>query len=211
MNYVANIIRASKNSSEATTPDVLERKLLRGEAFEDVASVSTDALGQLLDAFRSAGDAVEYRPQIAFSGDDNSIREIDTLRARRRKLDNALARLNALYLYDDEAMPEKDFVMQRGQITKQLEEVNARIEELQNQESSEELGDDFIGKASYYIMANKLIEDRYIDYEKYIRAIDPSIPRSFLRQIIDHIVVNDGRVISITFKNGSTHTFTYKT
>ena len=185
--------------------------MLRGEAFEDVASVSTDALGQLLDAFRSAGDAVEYRPQIAFSGDDNSIREIDTLRARRRKLDNALARLNALYLYDDEAMPEKDFVMQRGQITKQLEEVNARIEELQNQESSEELGDDFIGKASYYIMANKLIEDRYIDYEKYIRAIDPSIPRSFLQQIIDHIVVNDGRVISITFKNGSTHTFTYKT
>lgn len=37
------------------------------------------------------------------------------------------------------------------------------------------------------------------------------IPRSFLQQIIDHIVVNDGRVISITFKNGSTHTFTYKT
>ena len=63
----------------------------------------------------------------------------------------------------------------------------------------------------YYIMANKLIEDRYIDYEKYIRAIDPSIPRSFLQQIIDHIVVNNGRVISITFKNGSTHTFTYKT
>ena len=170
LNYVANIIRASKNSSEATTPEVLERKLLRGEAFEDVASVSTDALGQLLDAFRSAGDAVEY-----------------------------------------EAMPEKDFVMQRGQITKQLEEVNARIEELQNQESSEELGDGFIGKASYYIMANKLIEDRYIDYEKYIRAIDPSIPHSFLQQIIDHIVVNDGRVTSITFKNGATHTFTYKT
>ena len=41
-------------------------------------------------------------------------------------------------------------------------------------------------------------------------TIDPSIPRSFLQQIIDHIVVNDGRVISITFKNGSTHTFTYK-
>lgn len=56
-----------------------------------------------------------------------------------------------------------------------------------------------------------LHEDRYIDYEKYIRAIDPSIPHSFLQQIIDHIVLNDGRVTSITFKNGSTHTFTYKT
>ena len=67
--------------------------------------------------------------------------KLTPFRARRRKLDNALARLNALYLYDDEAMPEKDFVMQRGQITKQLEEVDARIEELQNQESSEELGE----------------------------------------------------------------------
>lgn len=148
---------------------------------------------------------------MAFAGDDNDINEIDLLRARHRKLDNALTRLNTLYLYDNEAMPEKDFVMQRGQITKQLEEVNARIEELQNQESSEDLSDGFINKASYYILANKLIEKRYIDYEKYIRTIDPSIPRSFLQQIIDHIVVNDGRVTSITFKSGATHTFTYKT
>ena len=108
-------------------------------------------------------------------------------------------------------MPEKDFVMQRGQISKQLEEVNARIAAIQSQEAaSNDVDDDFIAKASYYIMANKLIEDRYIDYEKYIRTLDPSIPRNFLQQIIDHIVVNDGRVASITFKNGATHTFTYK-
>ena len=211
LNYVANIVRASKNSSETTTPEVLERKLLRGEVFKDVASINAEALDQLLNAFCSAGDAVEYRPQIAFSGNDNDIKEIDILRSRRRKLDSALARLNTLYLYGDETMPEKDFVMQRGQITKQLEEVNARIEELQNQESGEDLSDGFINKASYYILANKLIEKRYIDYEKYIRTIDPSIPRSFLQQIIDHIVVNDGRVTSITFKSGATHTFTYKT
>ena len=211
MNYVANIIRASKNSSDTTTPEVLERKLLRGEAFENVASINADALKQLLKAFYSTGDAIEYRPQIAMSAEDNTIREIDTLRARHRKLENALARLNALYLYDDEAMPEKDFVMQRGQISKQLEEVNARIAAIQSQEAaSNDVDDDFIAKASYYIMANKLIEDRYIDYEKYIRTLDPSIPRNFLQQIIDHIVVNDGRVASITFKNGATHTFTYK-
>ena len=48
---------------------------------------------------------------------------------------------------DVHAVRDLSFTMQRGQITEQLEEVNARIEELQNQESSEELGDDFIGKA----------------------------------------------------------------
>lgn len=211
MNYVANIIRASKNSSEATTAEALERKLLRGDAFAEVASVNAEALEQLLASFSAAGDAVEYRPQLALTGADTTINEADTLKAKKQRLENALSRLNALYLYDDEAMPEKDFVMQRGQITTQLEEVNARLSVLQAQGSPSKLvDDDFIRKASYYIMANKLIEDRYIDYEKYIRAIDPAVPKSFLSQIIDHIDADDGRVTAITFKNGIEHRFTYR-
>lgn len=59
-------------------------------------------------------------------------------------------------------------------------------------------------------MVEKLVQDSYIDYEKYIRTVDPSVPRSFLLSIIDHIDVGDGRVDSITFKNGITHHFTYK-
>ncbi len=98
-----------------------------------------------------------------------------------------------------------------GRSLSNLKKSTPASKELQNQESSEALGDNFIGRASYYIMANKLIEDRYIDYEKYIQAIAPSIPRSFLQQIIDHIIANDGRVVSITFKSGATHTFTDKT
>lgn len=212
MNYVANIIRTSKNSSEATTTETLERKLLRGDAFAEVASVNVETLEQLLASFSAAGDAVEYRPQLALTGTDTTINEADPLKAKKQRLENALSRLNALYLYDDEAMPEKDFVMQRGQITKQLEEVNARLSVLQAQGSPNDLADDdFIRKASYYIMANKLIEDRYIDYEKYIRAIDPAVPKSFLSQIIDHIDVDDGRVTAITFKNGVEHRFTYNT
>lgn len=138
--------------------------------------------------------------------------EIDTLKARKRRLETALSRLNTLYLYDDEAMPEKDFVMQRGDITKQLAQVDARLAELQAS-SPPVVGasEDPTMKASYYIMIEQLVQDSYLDYEKYIRSINPSVPRNFLLSVIDHIVVNDGRVISITFKNGATHTFTYKT
>ena len=211
LNYIANIIRASKSYTESTTTDTLERKLLRGEVFDDVAGINEDALSQLLDSFSAAGDATEYRPQLALSGPDDTITEIDTLKAKRQKLENALARLNALYLYDEEAMPEKDFVMQRSQISQQLEDVNAKIGAIQSQEAGGQgMSDDFIRKASYYIMAEKLIEDRYIDYEKYIRTIDPAVPKSFLASIIDHIDVDDGRVDSITFKNGVEHHFTYK-
>jgi len=58
-------------------------------------------------------------------------------------------------------------------------------------------------------MAEKLVEDRYLDYEKYIRAIDPAVPKSFLASVIDCIDVDDGRVAAITFKNGIEYRFTY--
>ncbi len=58
-------------------------------------------------------------------------------------------------------------------------------------------------------MTEKLVEDDYVDFEKYIRSVDPAVPKSFLASIIDHIDVDDGRVASITFKNGIEHIFSY--
>lgn len=211
LNYIANIIRASRTHSLSTTAETLERKLLRGDTFKDVTGIDQKTISQLLNVLNSAEDAGEYRPQFALSGSTNSISEADTLKSKRQKLENALARLNALYLYDDEAMPEKDFVMQRSQISQQLEAVNARLEVVQAADpgSGASVSDDFIRRASYYIMTEKLVEDRYIDYEKYIRTIDPSVPKNFLASVIDRIDVDDSRVASITFKNGIEHRFLY--
>lgn len=59
-------------------------------------------------------------------------------------------------------------------------------------------------------MVQNLLDDRTVDYEKYIRQIDPMVPKSFLRSIISKITVDDGKVSSIEFKNGMIHTFSYK-
>lgn len=40
--------------------------------------------------------------------------------------------------------------------------------------------------------------------------IDPSVLRSFPASVIEHIDVDDGRVVSITFKSGMEHRFIYK-
>lgn len=212
LNYIANIIRASKTYSTSTSAETLERKLLRGDTFKDVASISPETLSQLIDTFNNDEEA-EYRPQLALSGRTDSISEADTLKAKRKKLESALARLNALYLYDDEAMPEKDFVMQRSQLSQQLEEVNARLGAIQaaDPDSGSGASNDFIRKASYYIMGEKLVENRYFDYEKFIRTFEPTILKTFLAYFIHHIDVDDGRVDSITFKNGIEHHFVYKT
>ena len=57
--------------------------------------------------------------------------------------------------------------------------------------------------------SRRLLNDRYVEYEKYIRKIDPSIPRSFLLNIVVSIEATDGKVTAITFKNGVTYRFSY--
>ena len=69
--------------------------------------------------------------------------------------------------------------------------------------------EEFVNKASYFVMATQLVSSEELDYEKYIRNIDMRIPKSFIQSIIESICVTNGRVTSITFKNGITHTFNY--
>lgn len=56
----------------------------------------------------------------------------------------------------------------------------------------------------------KLLDEKEIDYEKYIRSIELEIPRSFIQKIISRIEVTDGKVTAITFSNGITTKFVYK-
>lgn len=211
LNYAANIIRASKNSTYETAPDVLCRKLLRGDTFRDVESINPDAIQSLLASFAEAGDAVEYRPQYAFASSCGSGRDMDSLKAKKRRLETALSRLNALYLYDDEAMPEKDFILERNNIEHQLSDTERRMEALAATGlASSEDSADFLKRASYYIMVNKLVEDSSIDYEKFARALDPHAIRDFVLSIVQEIEAIDGRISSITFRNGTVHKFKYK-
>ena len=174
-------------------------------------SINEDALVATIRSFEQASDAPEYRPQLALSGANDTITEADTLMGKRRRVENALARLNALYLYDDEAMPEKDFVMQRADLSKQLDQINARLDELRaSSPDSFAPGQDLSMKVSYFIMFEKLVQDGYVNYEKFIRTMNPVVPKSFLSSVIDHIDVDDGKVVAITFDNGTTHKFTYK-
>lgn len=211
LNYAANIIRASKNSTCETAPDVLCRKLLRGDTFRDVESINPDAIQSLLASFAEAGDAVEYRPQYAFASSCGSGRDMDSLKAKKRRLETALSRLNALYLYDDEAMPEKDFILERNNIEHQLSDTERRMEALvATGLASSEDSADFLKRASYYIMVNKLVEDSSIDYEKFARSLDPHAIRDFVLSIVQEIEAIDGRISSITFRNGTVHKFKYK-
>lgn len=211
-NYVANIIRAKDTVTKRTDLASLQRKLLRGDAFNQVESIGSDGLQQIYDLLLSGVSGLEYRPAGVFSKSEDSLNERDTLLARKRKYETAMNRLKSLYLYGDGDLAEKDYIIERQRILDSISEVDQKLNALKDEDLKDgPLADDeFIEKASYFIMVQKLLDDRYVDYEKYIRQIDPSIPRAFIKSIIESIVVTDGKVTSIQFRNGMTHTFTYK-
>lgn len=109
-------------------------------------------------------------------------------------------------------MSEKDYIIEKQRISVDLKAVERRMAEL-TATSIEGITDpeELVDQASYFIMAQKLLSDDYIDYTKYISKVDPTVPRAFIRSVVKEIVVTDGEVESIDFQSGVKCIFTRKT
>ena len=211
-NYIANIIRAKGSTTKRTSVDGLEKKLLRGKVFSDVEAIDPEGLQQLYNLLLTGISGLEYYPAGVFSKTTETIKERDALLTRKRKHESAMNRLKSLYLYGEGNLSESEYIIERQRIFTSINEIDQRLNEIKDEDVNfGPLADDeLIEKASYFIMVSKLLDDRYVDYEKYIRQIDSSIPRSFIRSVIEYIEVIDGKISSITFKNGMKHNFIYK-
>lgn len=211
-NYIANIIRAKDSITKRTGLTGLEKKLLRGEIFSGVEAICPDGLQQMHDLLLTGVSGLEYRPAGVFSKSSESVNERDALLSRKLKHEVAMNRLKSLYLYGDGNLAEKDYIVERQRILSAIDEIDQKLSEFK--EDEDDYGpladDEFIEKASYFMMVSKLLKDTYVDYEKYIRQIDPSIPRSFIKSVIESIEATDGKITAIVFKNGIRHSFTYK-
>ena len=122
-------------------------------------------------------------------------------------------RLKSLFLYGEEAISEKDYLIERKQLMDALEEKDARLEELDVQSASTSTlsDEEFIAKASYFILAQQLQDKRYVNYERFIRKIDPQIVKEFLNSVVTNFCIKDGLTTSILFRNGLEMQFVYKT
>lgn len=210
-NFVANILRVRQNGSERTDLAVLERKLLRGDEIFSGVSIDPSSLESLKSAILSGSKEQLYQPPNVFRSADAPLGQKELLENRRRKDEAALSRLQSLFLYGDESIPEKEYIIERHRIMKDLEETNEKLAAMMPDVLEDNTSDeDLQRKASYYIMAEQLLSDRNVDYEKHIRNIDPSIPRNFITTIIDKITIADGKVSEITFQNGLSVKFNYK-
>lgn len=212
LNYVANIIKAQNNFGATTSLETFEKKLLRGDVFSDVKGIDKAGLQEMYDMLRAGKFGTDIYEPKNVTIDDTAINERDLLLTEKRKKERALARLKTLYLYSESDMPETEYFIERKTITDELEQIDARLEEIEkNASASFSISDeDFIAKASYFIMSQQLLTKRYVNFDTMIRKIDTKIVKDFINSVVKKIVILDGKILSILFKNGIEHKFLYE-
>lgn len=213
LNFIANLFRVSNSFGKTTSIETLEKKLLRGDVFSQVDHIERPGLEELYNHLRSGFDALAFdSPAVASAESGAELQERDLLLSEKRRLERALNRLQSLFLYGEEAIPEKDYLVERKRLTDSLEDVDARLDELEVQEAASlTLSDEeFMAKASYFILTQQLQDKRYVNYEKFIRKIDPQIVKDFMGSVVQNFCIKNGLTTSILFKNGLELRFSYK-
>lgn len=215
LNYIANILKAQNNFGKSTPLDTFERKLLRGTMFADVDHIEPVGLTEMYNMLRQGvSDAVYSSQRISsIEADKETADERDLLASEKRKKERALSRLKSLYLYNDEAISERDYLLEKKSLEDAIKKIDKRLEEIERSSSKHfSLTDDeFMAKASIFIMTHQLQNKRFIEFDKLIKKIDPQIIKEFVNSVVQKIVIKNGRVTSIRFKNGLEHKFLYKT
>ncbi|MFQ9053086.1 MAG: hypothetical protein ACLR5H_07860 [Oscillospiraceae bacterium] len=103
--------------------------------------------------------------------------------------ERALDRLKSLYLYNDEAISERDYLVEKKSLTDSIDKIDKRLEEIEcNSSHHFTLTDEeFMAKASVFIVTNQLQGKRFIDAEKLLRQIDTRVVKEFLNSVIQKL------------------------
>lgn len=210
LNFILNVINAQKSFDKIISPADLESRLLRGDAFRDVAkidSASVAALYEMLSSFSPADSVLLKKPTVKKDLDP----ELRKLRADKRKTERALTRLDHIYLYSNKQMSDKEYLVKKNDLMTDLKELDKSIGLLTSESWAQSLSDDdFLEQASSFIISQRLQEREYIYFQGLAESTDPAVLRAFFVSIIDSVRMRNGLVETLTFKNGISHTFTYK-
>ena len=115
LNYVANIYRIQRTFGKTTSLETLERKLLRGEAFKEVAHIETKGLTQLYQALKNhifADNPVFYEPNLP---EHEAAPDQKTIYlGEKASHERALHRLHQLFMYADSDMSETEYFAEKN-------------------------------------------------------------------------------------------------
>lgn len=212
-NYIKNMVQATNNAASISTPEALEEILLTGPEFENVVGIDVVGLTAAFDALKALhGPTATYKPTALTNDTSTATDDARAVLLTQEKERNikALERLKKLYLFDENAMSEREYLE-----TKQgLEVRNAQIEnELADMRMNQEAATasiGFVSSASSFLVAHKMNQGEHIDYKEFAPLLDDKTLKDFVASVVDSIGIIEGKVDSITFNNGMVHKFIRK-
>ncbi len=212
MNYILNMLNAKSGFSKIRNPEALEKKLLFGSTFADVEHVEENGLNEFYNLLSRYGSDDSYTFAIRKPRKKRAVvdPEIEKLRREKEKHERALKRLQNLFLYSDSLISEKEFIIKKSEITKNLEDVNSMLGMVSRGADSVLTDEEFVKQASHLLISKELSDRQYIYFKKLAQSVSPEILKTYMETILDSIMVIDGRISSIVFRNGLTHKFIYK-
>lgn len=212
-NYLLNMLNAQRGFSEISSVKQLQKRLLLGDTFAQIEGIDGEGLNDLYAALASGNVSGEIYGKGAKlqSGKKKAQSELSKLRKEKQRLERALERLTNLYLYSDDVMSEREYIIEKSKLVESLEGVNEQIgmmnQESWNQSVSDEV---FVQRASEFIIAQNLSGRNYVSYKRLAMSVDADVLKTFIQGVIDNISIAGGRILSIVFKNGLSHSFTYR-
>lgn len=208
-NYLSNLIRLQDRITPKHTIRDMERALLRGNAFIDVVGIDNESLKETFFALTNGLSGQEY----SVSKNENNMPDfnIERLQKEKAKYERALTRLEELYYFGEkeDSISQKDYVFKKRDFQERLEEIDDEINTLK-QKGEEKTSDVFVDNAQHFLITKEMQQARNVDYRDLSDTVGREALSDFMHTIIENVVVLDKRVQSITFKNGITHTFAYK-
>lgn len=207
LSYISNFIEASSNINENTSIENLEKMLLKGHAFKNVKSMDKSYLKTSLMSLLYYSDKDIFYMQVDEQETSGSNEyEFEMLIREKEKIERALDRLKKLFLFDDEGMSEKEFLIQQKELKDKLQEINKKLKVSKGSTLSD-ISE--FQKLSNLIILKELTMFKQIDIKELLNIIEKEVLRDFFISLIKEIVVKDGKVISILFHNGLINRFIY--
>lgn len=209
-NYILNMINSQNNFLEINTIEELESALLNGDTFNHIAHIETNGLNDMFNILKSGIKSEIYKKDTKIIN-KTALTETTKLRNEKQKIERALERLKKLYLYSEDIMSESEYIIEKTKLIDALEKINEQIGLANTEPWEQSISDEvFMEKASEFIISQKLTKRNYINYKRLATSVDTNVIRSFIRSIIDTIVMDNGRIKTINFRNGLSHSFIFK-
>lgn len=196
-NYMSAIIKLSNKASKMEY-NTFENEIMRNKSLKNVKAIEG-----LYDIYNNIYKKDNLKLNV--ETESNSL-EIEMLKAEKNKYERALVRLEDLYLFDDESMSEKDYLIKKNRLNEKLKEVNIKIKKMSKSEVANE---DLFKIGSNLIMSDIFMNDENIRNKELILKVGRDILKEFVNSTIDKIYVLDKKVTGIKFKNGIENKFIY--